>query len=178
MEVEKLENIKRKKVGDRFKEITSQWSVREILPPDRIKKMVLETKDILKNSGFKAAAHSGRLLEDDIIHGYLTEVEKIERFLTRQYRTGDEAFLADKLTRSDFYHHYDAYSLARLEHIGVIHGENPQEFPTPLFKNIHRISVALGMFELRTKVEEVVTDQDKVTERFEEKRKATTELSE
>ena len=159
----KFETIKLGKykgMSERYKEITAKWNVRELLKQEEVKEMIIDTRFRFKQSGLANNQPMGNLIEDDLIHGYLAEITRLEDFISKEFSNHPIDKLEEFFIETGIYQFGKASSTYRLERINA--EDNGREIiPVPLFNNIHRLNVATDFFELQEKKIEIIYNRNK-----------------
>ncbi|MHA2502947.1 MAG: hypothetical protein ACXAE3_08760 [Candidatus Kariarchaeaceae archaeon] len=152
-------------IGERYREITEKFNIRDILQQTQIKEMIIDTRQHFKDTGLTSAAPTGNLVEDALIHGYLDEISRLETFIGRDFTKEEAQDVELMLLESGIYQEGNIDSKYRFERIGhdLTIGE---VIPVPLFKNVHRLAIATELFDLKTPVSEMESRNEKIKEKY------------
>lgn len=136
----------RAKISKKFRSIIEEWQVEDLLNIDDIKKSVTNMEMAIVNSNIQAVSTLSGMIEDEIILGYLENIQRLETFIQT---TSDKTFSAnnDSFDLSSLYKAPVEDPMNIFSQIGLRrHLKSNDEMPFPIIRHIHAFDVSMAMF--------------------------------
>ena len=154
-----------KGIAEKYRELIQRWQIHDLLQEDQIKEIIIDARSKFKDSGLTQKQYTGNLIEDALIHGYLDEINRLERFVATDFSSKSSEKLEDLLYEYEIFKFGSKASTYRLERI--LHKSDTELIPVPLFNNVHRLSIATELFQIQDPGIDSIEERNKrIQEKF------------
>ncbi len=150
----------RAQISNKFRAIIEEWKVEDLLNIDDIKKSVTNLEMTIVNSNIQAVSTLSGMIEDEIIMGYLGNIQRLETFIQT---TSDKSFSgnSDEFDLSSLYHLPAEDSMNVFSQIGLRkHLESKNEMPFPIIRHIHAFDVSMSMFPISENYMSIISNEN------------------
>ncbi|MCY3411179.1 MAG: hypothetical protein INQ03_06020 [Candidatus Heimdallarchaeota archaeon] len=157
--VDKESTEQKKKISNKFRSIIDEWKVEDLLNMDDIKKSVISMEISIINSNIESVSTLSGMIEDEIILGYLENIQRLEVFIAQ---TSDKPLTDEEIRnlsalylppKDDVINIFNRVGYSR-------HAKSGNEIPFPIIRNLNSFTVSMEMFPVTTNYIEIINNKN------------------